>query len=114
LKKNSLILIILGLLLLAVGTSMQFGGTAPKADPALVQRCQEQARERGMDAATAAQCENTAFATALTATDADAAARAISTANGSEIGGTMVAMFLIGLGLILTIGGVIARRAQRR
>lgn len=59
-----------------------------------------------------AQCDETAFATAMTATDADAAARSISAANNSEIGGNAAAMFLIGLGLVLVIGGIVLQRKR--
>ena len=112
-KKNPLILIVLGLLLLGVGVGLSFTGGAPRADPALVARCQDTMKARGADAATVAQCNETAFATAMTATDAQAAARNISAANNSEIGGNALAMFLIGLGLALAIAGLVLRQRQK-
>jgi hypothetical protein len=111
-NRNSLILIVLGVIALAAGAVMQFTGGPPKADAALVERCRAEMATRGADAAMTAKCDETAFATAMTATDADAAARSISAANGSEIGGNMISMFLIGLGLVLLLGGVIARHKR--
>jgi hypothetical protein len=111
--KNPAILIMLGLLLLATGAVMQLTGGAPRADAALVQRCQAEMKSRGADAAMADRCSETAFATAMTATDANAAAQSISAANNAEIGGNAVAMFLIGFGLILTLGGLVVRQKQR-
>ena len=109
-KKNPIVLIVLGLLLLAIGGFMQFAGGAPRADAALVQRCQSEMKSRGAGADMVAQCSETAFATAVTATDADTAARSIAAANTSEIGSNALAMFLIGLGLVLTLGGVALKR----
>lgn len=112
-KKNPALLIFLGLLLLGVGAVMQFTGGPPKADAALVQRCQEEMKTREADASKVERCTETTFATAMTAAGADAAARSISAANNSEIGGNALAMFLIGIGLVLTIGGVVFRQKQR-
>jgi len=113
-RKNPLLLIILGLVLLGVGAVMQLTGGPPRADAALVLRCQEEMRTRGADASMAKQCSETAFATAATATDAQSAARAISAANTSEIRSNGLAMALIGIGLALTIGGVVLRQKQTR
>ena len=71
-------------------------------------------KTRGADASMAKQCRETAFATAVTATDAQSAARAISAANTSEIRSNGLAMALIGIGLALTIGGVVLRQKQTR
>ncbi len=113
-QKNSLLLMILGLVLLAAGAVMQFTVGPPRADGALVLRCREEMKTRGADASMAGQCSETAFATAMTATDAQTAARAISGANTSEIGSNALAMALIGIGLVLTIGGVVLRQKQMR
>lgn len=113
-QKNPLLLVILGLILLGVGSVVQFTGGPPRADAALVLRCQEEMKARGADASMAKQCSETAFATAMTATDAQSAARAISAANTSEIGSNGLSMFLIGIGLALTIGGVVLQRKQKR
>ncbi len=113
-KKNPFLLIVVGLILLGVGAVMQFTGGPPRADAALVLRCQEEMKTRGADASMAKQCSETAFATAMTATDAQSAARAISAANTSEIGSNALAMALIGIGLVLTIGGVVLRQKQTR
>jgi len=113
-RKNPLLLIILGLVLLGVGAVMQFTGGPPRADAALVLRCQEEMKTRGADASMAKQCSETAFATAMTATDAHSAARAISAVNTAEIGSNGLAMALIGIGLALTIGGVVLRQKQTR
>ncbi len=56
-----------------------------------------------------------AFATAMTATYANAAARAIRAANNSEIGGNALAMFLMGFGIVLLLVGFAkARKGQDR
>ena len=99
---------------MGVGAVMQFTGGPPRADAALVLRCQEEMKTRGADASMAKQCSETAFATAMTATDAHSAARAISAVNTAEIGSNGLAMALIGIGLALTIGGVVLRQKQTR
>jgi hypothetical protein len=111
LKNKPIMLIAAGLLLLGIGAIMQLRGGAPQADAALVARCQAEMKTRGADADMIARCIDTAFATAMTATDANAAARSISAANNSEIGSNALAMFLIGLGLVLTVaGGLLYRK----
>ncbi|MGY4398781.1 capsular polysaccharide biosynthesis protein [Sphingomonas sp. UYAg733] len=115
LKKNPLLLVIIGLVLLAAGAFMSLTGGPPQADSAMVTRCQDQVRDRGADQAPEMleKCRDTAFAAAMTAADADSAARAISAANSREVGGNTLAMFLIGIGLALTIGGAVAVRKSR-
>lgn len=70
--------------------------------------------ERGANADLIAQCGQLAFATATTATDASSAARSISAANNSEIGGNAFSVFLVGLGLALVVGGFVIRRGVGR
>lgn len=113
-KKKSLIMIAIGLVLLLVGGVMQFTGGPTKADAALVAHCRQNVTERGGDADLIAQCDEQAFASAMTATDAESAARAISGANTSEVGGNTLSMFLLGLGLALVVGGVVVRRGVGR
>lgn len=108
-KKNPLLLIGLGLVCLVIGAVMTLTGGPPHADPALVAQCRQSVTERGGDADLMAQCDQAAFAAAMTATDADAAAQAISAANQSEIGGGMLSTFLIGIGLALLAGGLFLR-----
>ncbi|QNA86699.1 hypothetical protein G4G27_00855 [Sphingomonas sp. So64.6b] len=114
-KKYPLLLVILGLVLLAAGAILSLTGGPPQADSAMVTQCQEQVRDRGADQEPGMleKCRDTAFAAAMTATDADSAARAISAANSREIGGNTLAMFLIGIGLAVTIGGAVAVRKSR-
>lgn len=109
--KKPLYLIIAGLVLLAAGALLSFTGGPPKADAALVDACRTEMKSRGDDAMIE-RCSETAFASAITATDAQSAATAISAANRSEIGGNAMAMFLIGLGLALAIGGFVLRQKQ--
>lgn len=113
-KKNPLILIALGVVLIAIGGLIHFTGGPPAADPGLRQACEASMAERGADAGLIAQCRQVAFATATTATDAESAARSISAANNGEIGGSALSMFLIGLGLALVVGGVVIRRGVGR
>ncbi|CAN5675007.1 hypothetical protein BH11PSE6_BH11PSE6_24980 [soil metagenome] len=109
-KKNPLILIVLGVLMLVAGAVMKLNGGVPGADAATTARCQERMKDQGLDMLR--RCDETAFATAMTATDADAAARAISAANNDEVGSNALAMFLIGLGMVMTIGGVLVARRR--
>lgn len=110
-RNKALILIVIGLLLLGTGIFMKIGGGAPQADAALVARCQAEMKSRGADADMSARCTDTAFATAMTATDVNAAVRSISAANNSEVGSNGLAMFLIGLGGVLAVaGGLLYRK----
>jgi hypothetical protein len=111
-KKSPLLLLILGLALLAIGGFLTLNGEPPSADPAMVTECQE--RVRGQGAAMLAKCQEQAFAAGMTATDANEAAQAISAANNAEVGGNMLGMFLLGLGVVLTIfGGGTWRQMER-
>jgi type II secretory pathway component PulM len=104
-KKNPSILLALGLLILAVGAVLSFSSGPPKAGSAIAAQCRE--RMKGQGAEMVAKCDEAAFATAMTATDATAAARAISAANNSEIGSNSLAMFLIGIGSVFAaLGGL--------
>jgi hypothetical protein len=107
-KRNSTLVLTLGLLLLAAGTFLQITGGPPKADAALAQQCRAKMKDNGSD--MVARCAETAFASGMTATDAKSAAQAISAANNREIGGNTLAMFLIGIGLVLLVGSVVLRR----
>lgn len=109
-NKNPKLIMIAGLVVLIIGVALMFLGGPPKASAA--QQAQCVARLSG-EAALAARCKEAAFATAMTATDADAAARSISAANNAEIGGGMLSKFLIGLGLVLAIGGFLIGRRQK-
>lgn len=108
-KKDPVIPIVIGLVCLVIGGVMHFTGSAPKADPALIAQCRQNITDRGGALDLIAQCDETAFATAMTATDASSAAPAISAANRSGVGGDMIFMFLMGLGLILLAGGLFLR-----
>jgi hypothetical protein len=109
-KKHPLILIALGMLMALAGAVMSVTGGAPRADTKMIVACRE--RLKGQDPVTLQRCDEAAFATAMTATDADAAAHAISSANNAEIGGSTIAMFLLGLGLVLVIGGIYTVRRR--
>lgn len=102
-KKNPLLLLIVGLALLAIGGFISSGSGPAKADSALMAQCQDRMRDQGAD--MMAKCREKAFATAMTATDADEAARAISSANNSEVGGNALGMLLIGIGLVAAAAG---------
>lgn len=111
-KKYPAILALFGAAILVIGLILRLSGGPPRADAASIARCEERMRDQGAD--MMARCQESAFATAMTATDANAAALAISNANRSEIGGTMLSMALIGFGLALTVFGTIAVLRQRR
>jgi len=109
-KKNPLVLLVVGVILALAGALLAFGGTAPAADAATVAKCQERMKDQGAE--MLGRCRESAFATAMTATDANAAARAISASNNSEIGGNALGMFLLGLGLVLTVVGALGWRKR--
>lgn len=109
-KKNPLVLLAVGIVLLIAGAFLSFGSAPPQADAAAVAQCQERMKDQGAE--MIGRCNEAAFATAMTATDANAAARAISASNNSEIGGNAFGMFLLGLGLVLTVVGGLAWRKR--
>lgn len=109
-KKNPLVLLVVGVILVIAGAFLTFGNSAPRADADTVAKCQERMKDQGTDMRE--RCNESAFATAMTATDANAAARAISASNNSEIGGNALGMFLLGLGLVLTAAGAFAWRKR--
>lgn len=110
-KKNPALLLVIGAAMLIVGIFLQLNGGPPKADAATIAQCENRMRDQGDD--MIAKCQESAFATAMTATDAQAAAQSISAVNNSEVGGNMLSLFLIGLSLpLLIVGGM--GLAQRR
>ena len=111
-KRNPRLLLIVGLVLLALGAFLSFAGGPPKANPAQAMQCRERMQDQGPE--MLASCEEAAFATAMTATDADQAAASISASNNREIGGNALGMFLIGLGLVMTLAGLLASRKLAR
>ncbi|KWS03395.1 hypothetical protein AZ78_0941 [Lysobacter capsici AZ78] len=111
-NKKSLLLVLAGLLVFVIGGWLKFSGGPADADIAVVEKCRAEMDKRNADAAMRDKCEEAAFAHAVTATDAASAARAISAANENEIGGNGLAMFLLGLGAALTVGGVLVGRRR--
>jgi hypothetical protein len=110
-KRYPLGIAVLGIVLVLAGLVVRWDGGPPPADPAVVAACE--ARLQGQAAEMVGRCRQSAFATAMTATDANAAAAAISNANNSEVGGSMAALFLIGLGVVLMIAGALMVRHHR-
>lgn len=106
-----MLIVVLGLVLLAAGAFLQVTSGPPKANAAQAQQCRDRMKDSGAD--MVARCDEAAFASQMTATDADSAARAISAANASEIGGNALAMLLIGIGLALLVGGIVLSRKRR-
>jgi hypothetical protein len=111
-KQNPRLLLVIGIVLLALGAFMSFAGGAPKADPAQAVQCRQRLQDQGVE--MLARCDEAAFATAMTATDADQAAASISASNNQEVGGNALGMFLLGLGLVMTLAGLLASRKQAR
>ena len=111
-KLNPRLLKAIGIVLLAAGAFMSFGGGPPKADPAMVAQCRERMKDQGTEMLD--RCQEAAFATAMTATDANLAAATISASNNQEIGGNAIGMFLLGIGLVFTLAGALAWRKQLR
>jgi type II secretory pathway component PulM len=110
--RNPRLLLIVGVVLLLAGAFLSFGSSAPSADPAQAAQCRERMRDAGAE--MQARCDEAAVATAMTATNADEAAASISAMNNGEVGGNTLGMFLLGLGLVLTLAGVLAHRKQAR
>jgi hypothetical protein len=109
-KRYTFILLILGVVLFAAGGLMNLTGGPPKADPVHAAQCRERMKDQGSE--MLAKCDEQAFATAMTATDANAAAQAISAANNSEIASNSLSMFLLGLGGVLTVAGIFMLRKR--
>lgn len=111
-KQNSRLLLAIGIVLLALGAFMSFAGGPPKAGPAQAVQCRERLQDQGAE--MLARCDEAAFATAMTAIDANQAAASISASNNQEISGNTLGMFLLGLGLVMTVAGLLASRKQVR
>jgi hypothetical protein len=105
-----MIMFVLGVMLLVAGGLMSLTGGPPKADAIMTSQCRERMKDQGSD--LLAKCGAKAFATAMTATDANAAAQAISAANDSEVGSNSLAMLLLGLGGALTVAGIFMLRKR--
>jgi hypothetical protein len=88
-KTKPIIWFVLGLMLLVVGGLMSLTGGPAKADAVMASQCRERMKDQGSD--MLAKCGEKAFATAMTATDANSAAQAISAANNSEVGSNSLA-----------------------
>ena len=104
-KKNPIILLVLGLVLLAASGLRSLTGGPSRADAARALQCRERMKDQGSD--MLAKCDERAFATAMTAADASSAAQAISAANNSEVSSDSLSMFLLGLGGVLTVAGLL-------
>lgn len=112
-KNSARMLMLIGAIALLIGAILGFAGGPREADAALAAQCRTKMAARSADAALIDQCKEVAFATAMTATDANAAAQAISAANRGEIGGNAFAMFLMGFGVVLlAVGFLQGRRRQ--
>lgn len=112
-NKKPVLLLIVGLLMLVAGGYVKLTGGPPAADAALSEACRQTVAGRGGDNGLMARCDEASFASAMTATDAQSAAANISAVNQSELVDNMLAMFLIGLGLVLAFAGT-AGAFQRR
>lgn len=110
--RNPRLLLIIGIVLMLVGAFLSFGSAAPSADPVQAAQCRERMRDAGAE--MQARCDEAAVATAMTATDANEAAASISAMNNQEMGGNTLSLFLLALGVVLTLAGVLAMRKQAR
>lgn len=113
-KLNPRFALVIGIVLLAIGAFISFGNTAPVADPASAAACQERFKDQGQGQEMLDRCDEAAFATAMTATDANQAAASISASNNQEVGGNAIGMFLLGIGLVLTLAGAVGWVKQSR
>ena len=111
-KLNPRFALFTGIVMLAVGAFMSFGNAPPAADPASAAACRERFKDQGQEMLN--RCDEAAFATAMTATDANDAAASISASNNQEIGGNAIGMFLLGIGLVLTLAGALGWAKQSR
>lgn len=116
-NKNPRILLFVGIALLLVGAFLSFGpgSGAAGADAGQEQACRAEMEKRGPDGkAMADQCSDANFATAVTATDASSAAAAISANNRAEIGGSALGKFLLGMGLVLSLAGIVLPMLRKK
>ncbi|ATY31166.1 hypothetical protein [Sphingomonas psychrotolerans] len=109
-KMNPRVALVIGIVLLAVGAFITFGNAPPKADPVSAAACRERFKDQGQEMLD--RCDEAAFATAMTAADANQAAASISASNNQEVGGNALGMFLLGIGLVLTLAGGVAWMKQ--
>lgn len=121
-RKNPKLLLIVGVLLLLAGFALDFGsGGEAQATAQQEQLCRTEMARRGPGAAELAEkCSEANFAIAIAASSvgssvsADEAAAAISGNNQTEVGGSTLSKFLMGLGIGLLIAGIIALVMRRR
>lgn len=115
-KKNPRNLLWIGLVLLLIGAVLSFGpGSGPAgASSDAEAACRTEMAKRGGDKALADQCSEANSATAITATNASDAAAAISANNQAEIGGSAIGKFLLGMGLVLTLFGLVAPMLRKK
>jgi hypothetical protein len=107
---KSLIQMLIGALLLVAGVAMQFSGSGG-ANAALEAQCRAEMATRGPAAVQLAdQCSEPAFASAITAQNAESAAAAVGSANRASVGSGLIAWFLIGVGLVLLVAGFVQHR----
>ena len=111
-KRVPVIIALLGLMLLVAGLALRLNGGPPPADPSIIAACEARVQSQGAE--MVARCQQSAFATTMTATDANAAAAAISSGNKAEVGGDAFALFVVGLGVALMIAGALLAGQQRR
>lgn len=111
-KQNPRLLLVIGTVLIALGAFMSFAGGSPKANPAQAVQCRERLQDQSAEMLT--RCDEPAFATAMTATNANQAAASISASNSHEIASNALGMFLLGIGLVMTLAGLLASRKQAR
>lgn len=102
-----------GAIALLIGGILGFAGGLREADATLAAQCRTKMAAQNAETALLGQCKEVAFATAMTATDANAAAKAISAANNSEISGNSFVMFLMGLGVVLLVVGFLQGRKRQ-
>ena len=111
-KLNPRFALVIGIVLLALGAFISFGNAAPAADPASAAACRERFKDQGQEMLD--RCDEAAFAMAMTATDANQAAASISASHHPAIGGNAIGMFLLGIGLVLSLAGAVGWVKQSR
>jgi hypothetical protein len=109
-NRKPIVILVLGLVLLTSGGILSMSTGAPKAEAARAAQCRENMKDQAPD--MLAKCDEKSFAIAMTATDANAAAQAISAANNPEVGTNTLSMFLLGLGGALTVASIFMLRKQ--
>lgn len=121
-EKKTVVMVIVGIICLLSGVFLQFSGFGGGVSAEDKQACETavQAKNWGEQKAEfLARCDSDVGFVAMmkaqqAGSGAQEAAQSIAAANQSEIGGGMLSMFLMGLGAVLTFGGLFVGKMAKK